>query len=73
MLIGSRYVGQLLMIRFLFQEAAGKGLIAGSFRLIRDSQVVLDARSTFEVSRILASVNGNMLTILGHLGSQDTR
>lgn len=33
------------------QEAAGKGLVAGNFRLIRESQVILNAQSATEVSR----------------------
>jgi hypothetical protein len=35
------------------QEAAAKGLIAGSFCLIRESDVLLDARSASEVGFIV--------------------
>lgn len=34
---------------FISQEAAGKGLVTGSFILRRDSQVVLDAQSSTQV------------------------
>lgn len=55
------------------QEAAGKGLIAGSFRLIRGSQVVLNARSASEVSQVLKSSDRSNLTNSGHFDTPDTR